>query len=126
VLTPAPNLKKMKSSEQLIIWIKQHEDFRANAYIDDYAGTPDRIEYSIGYGHQIQPYEDYLMNQTISKDYADFLLRDDVNKKEFFVNKYVTIPLTQKQFDALVNLNFAAGEGAVLKSGLYTAINNKD
>jgi len=115
----------MESSENLISWIKHHEGFRATAYIDDYAGTT-RIEYSIGYGHQIRQNEDWLMRVTLTEDESDTILRNDLVEYEKYVNRYVTIPLTQSQFDALVNLNFAAGPGAVLNSKLYDAINAKN
>jgi lysozyme len=53
-------------------------------------------------------------------------LRDDVQEAEDCVNKYVTVPLTQNQFDALVSFVFNVGVMAFRKSTLLRILNTGD
>lgn len=58
-----------------------------------------------GYGHQGTKSE--TPPAFISKDDATALfLQDVVNRGEYWVKLYVTVPLTQNQFDALVSIAF--------------------
>jgi len=101
----------MKASETLKSWIRQHEGFTPVALEDDYAGTPNIVEYAIGYGHQIQTGEDYLYTATITKADAEKLMLKDLAVWETFINTNVKKDLSQDQFDALVNLCYAVGGG---------------
>lgn len=101
----------MKASETLKAWIREHEGFTTTAYFDDYAGTPDVVEYSIGYGHQIQPGQEYLKTAVITQATAQALMDADLAVWETFINNQVKKNLTQNQFDALVNLCYAVGGG---------------
>jgi len=118
----------LRSSQALIDFIKHHEGFSSTAYVDDWSGTPDYVEHSIGYGHQIQQHELWLMNANISRDYAEKLLMDDLKKFEKCVWDYTRpAQLNQFQFDALVDLAYNIGCGAfknstvcrLVKSGNY-------
>lgn len=51
------------------------------------------------------------------------LLRADLGTAEAAVNRLVTVPLTQNQFDALVSLVFNIGEGNFSKSTLLRRLN---
>lgn len=68
-------------------YIKKHEGLRLKPYEDDYSGT-ERVEYSIGYGHQIQPNEDYLYSG-ITKEQAEELLNNDLEKFRNFVKRFL-------------------------------------
>ena len=46
----------------------------------------------------------------ITRDRATELLRSDVANAEQAVNTYVTVPLTQNQFDALVSFTYNLGD----------------
>jgi len=100
----------MKPSTRLINYIRWHEGLILMPMFDDYAGTPDVIEYSIGYGHQIQPNETYLY-AGITKVKAEELLKSDVTKAGDYVEYYMKRGLNQKQYDALTNLVYAVGAG---------------
>jgi GH24 family phage-related lysozyme (muramidase) len=94
--------------------IKGWEGFRANVYLD-VAGLP-----TIGYGHLIKPHESFT---TITEAQASVLLAKDVSSAENAVNKYVKVPLTQNQFDALVSFAFNVGNGAFANSTMLKRIN---
>ena len=54
--------------------------------------------WTIGYGHTIGVYE----GMTITQEEAEQMLLTELEEYEGYVEKYVTVPLTQNQFDALV------------------------
>jgi GH24 family phage-related lysozyme (muramidase) len=53
-------------------------------------------------------------------------LADDVKIAEDCINKYVTVPLTQNQFDALVSFVFNIGVNAFRRSTLFKILNTGD
>ena len=100
---------------------KQFEGLRLTAY-RDCANV-----LTIGYGHTgpingaaITP------NQTITEPEAETLLRSDLADAIACVNLAVHVPLTQNQFDALVDFCFNAGRGAFLGSTLLRKLNAGD
>jgi lysozyme len=113
----------MKSSDKLIKYIKTAEGFSALPYVDDDPHT-ERTEYSIGYGHQIQPDEEYLMSG-ISEGKADELLHKDLIRYEAAVARIIKIKLTQGEFDALVDFAFNCGIGRLETSTLAKKINSQ-
>lgn len=85
-------------------------------------------DYTIGYGHKItsQPeFSDYL-GKTISRSEGEALFQRDLATAEDAVRRNVIQPLTQNQFDALVDFAFQAGEGNFTKSDIYTYANLGD
>jgi len=94
--------------------IKGWEGFKSSVYLD-VAGLP-----TIGYGHLIKPHERFT---TITEAQAGALLAKDVTSAESAVNKYVKVPLTQNQFDALVSFAFNVGNGAFANSTMLKRIN---
>lgn len=78
--------------------------------------------YTIGYGHT----SGVKKGQKISKAQAEAYLREDVAKFENGVNKYVSAPLTQNQFDALVSFTYNCGLTAFKNSTLRKKLNAKD
>ncbi len=91
----------MKTGEAGINLIKSFEGLRLKAY------KPVSTEkyYTIGYGHYGA---DVKQDMTITQDYADALLRLDLDKCERAVNSYER-NWNQNQFDALVSFTFNCG-----------------
>jgi len=107
----------MRISQTGIDLIKQFEGFRSKAYICP-AGV-----LTIGYGStgkHVQP------GMSINTAYGEKLLREDVSRFESAVNRLVTVPMSQGQFDALVSFAFNVGEGALAKSTLLRKLNAGD
>lgn len=97
----------MRISEKGLNLIRKYEGFRAKAYLCP-AG-----KLTIGYGHVLNKKDGILK---ITREAAEELLLQDIKKAELVVNKYVRIPLTQGQFDALVSLVFNWGSANFLRS----------
>ena len=84
---------------------------------------------TVGYGHLLhrgrcdgrsveQPYRN-----GISERDARVLLQSDVHRFEECVNRLITVPLNQNQFDALVSFAFNVGCGALEDSTLRRLLN---
>lgn len=89
-------------------------------YLDS-AGKP-----TIGIGHLILDSEPHLLTGTITNAEVYTLLRQDIKRFENAVNTYVTVPLNQSQFDALVILAFNIGTNAFRTSTVVKRINARD
>ena len=96
--------------------IKEHEGLVLKAYLP----TPND-KWTIGYGHTkgVKP------GDVITEEQAELLLREDLDWVEDCINKYVKVPLTQNQFDALASLVFNIGEGNFLNSSVLRWLNSK-
>jgi lysozyme len=99
-----------------INFIKRWEGFRSNAYL-----CPANV-LTIGYGHT----KSVVPNQVISEREAELLLTSDLVRFERAVNNLVTVPLNQKQFDALVSFAFNCGVSAFQRSTLLRRLNEGD
>lgn len=106
----------MQISKAGLDLIKQFEGLYLKAYRCP-AGVP-----TIGYGHTAG----VAMGQTITQQQADDYLRRDVRQFERAVERQVSVPLTQGQFDALVSFAFNLGEGALAQSTLLRLLNAGD
>ena len=103
VPTPSPiDGKPMKTSQAGLEFIKQQEGCVLHVY-NDQTGHP-----TIGIGHLIQPGESF--EGDITEQQALELLATDVARFEEAVNSY-RLPLTQNQFDVLVDFSFNCGVG---------------
>lgn len=78
--------------------------------------------WTIGYGHT----DGVEAGQTCTQAQADAWLLADVQTAVSAVTKAVVVPLTQNQFDALVDFTFNLGEGALRKSTLLKLLNTKN
>ncbi len=105
----------MQLSAEGLELIKQFEGFRSHAYLD-VAGFQ-----TIGYGHRIVPPENFP--EGVSERQAEALLASDVARAERAVASMVEVPLTQGQFDALVDFCFNLGAGRLARSTLLRALN---
>ena len=104
----------MRVSQRGIDLIKKFEGLELTSY-EDAAGV-----LTIGYGHTG---EDVKPGDVISKEQAEKLLRRDLEEAEQGVNRNVTVPLTQNQFDALVSFTYNLGTTALANSTLLRELN---
>lgn len=93
--------------------IKRSESLRLRAYRDA-VGIP-----TIGYGHT----RTARMGTSITEPEAERLLREDLEDAESAVHCFVTVPLNENQFSALVSLVFNIGAGAFKLSTLRKLLN---
>lgn len=95
---------KFSISQEGINLIKSFEGCELKAYYDKLGRV-----WTIGYGHTGK---DVYEGLTITQEQADNLLKKDLAKFENFVKnpKYVSIQLTQNQFDALVSFSYNCGQ----------------
>lgn len=97
-------------------FIKNHEDLRLQAYNDP---TPEKR--SIGWGHQIQPGENF---KTITEEKAEELFESDIKKVEASVNRLLkntnkNFRYTQGFIDGLASMIYNCGEYGVSTTDFY-------
>lgn len=114
MVTPAK--ARMRLSEGGLSDITSNEGLRLEAYRDE-AGIA-----TIGYGHTAG----VQMGQTIDEAQARTLLRQDVAATEKAVNSLVKTPISQAQYDTLVDFAYNVGTGALAKSTLLKKVNDGD
>jgi lysozyme len=105
----------MKFSAEGMELLKRSEGFRNRVYLD-VAGYP-----TIGYGHRLLHPESF--SNGIDEPQAANLLSCDVRDAEQAVQRLVKAPLTQGQFDALVDFTFNLGAGKLSGSSMLKAVN---
>jgi len=112
----------MKSSQAGLAFVAQEEGTVLHVY-KDVAGYD-----TIGIGHLLSAAEKAsgVFAKGITRQQAIDLLARDIVIYESAVNKAVTVPLTQNQFDALVSFAFNEGGGALTSSGLLAKLNKGD
>ena len=96
--------------------ITSYEGRRLTAYPDPGTGC---APWTIGVGH-IRGVQE---GNTCTAAESDAFLRDDLTGAEGAVNRFVTVPLSQGQFDALVSFVFNLGAGALRGSSLLRMLN---
>lgn len=97
--------------------IKKHEGLRLKAYMP----TKNDV-WTIGYGHT----HTAKRGMKITAEEAERLLRVDIKWVEEAIAKYVKVPLTQNQYDALASLIFNIGAGAFARSTVLRKLNASD
>ncbi len=107
----------MNVSEKGINLIKEFEGCKLQAY-----KCPANV-WTIGYGHTGS---DVHAGLKITQHEADRLLKNDLIIHCNNVEKLVTVPLNQNQFDALVSLEFNIGYDNFSKSTLLRLLNSRD
>ncbi len=95
--------------------LKRSEGFRSHTY-NDVNGFP-----TIGYGHRLLDHESFP--DEIGEPQAAGMLAVDVRSAEQAVTRLVKVPLSQGQFDALVDFCFNLGVGRLASSTLLKALN---
>ena len=112
-----PTSEALRASPTCIDLIMESEGFRAKPY-EDCAGY-----LTVGYGHKVTSRE---FDKGIDRAQAYALLAIDVAAAEADVNRLVKVPLTQGQFDALVDFTFNMGVGRLAASTLLAKLNAGD
>lgn len=107
------NMSYGKSGRQLT---EQFEGCRLVAYQDS------RGIWTIGYGHTRGVYP----GMTCTQAQADAWLQEDIQWAASEVNRLVTVPLTQDEFDALTDFTFNCGSGNFDHSTLLRLLNTGD
>ena len=108
----------MRTSEQGVALIKQFEGFSPQLYLCP-AG-----KMTIGYGHVVQAGE--CFSDVIDEARAHDLLIADLEPVECAIEKLVSVPLNQGQFDALASFTYNLGIGALRSSTLLKLLNKLD
>jgi lysozyme len=106
----------MNTSQEGINLVKLFEGCELTAYKCS-AGV-----WTIGYGHT----RDVTEHTTCTQAKAEMLLKSDLYEFERYVNKLVTVPLTQCQFDALVCWTYNLGPTNLKDSTLLRVLNAGD
>lgn len=99
--------------------IKRFEGFVPRIYNDV-------SSFAIGYGHNFPESERRKYQNGITREEADSLLMKDVENVENNIKKYVTVPLNQNQFDALVSMLFNTGSAPIITGTLGKLLNGGD
>jgi lysozyme len=125
----------MNVSAKALKVIKHHEGLRFTPY-----RCPARL-WTIGVGHVLYPEQGKLKiddrdgfslrpedDRKFTMDEVDAILAADLQRFERGVERFVSVPLTQGQFDALVSFSFNVGLGTLQRSTLRAKLNrgNKD
>ena len=110
----------LRLSSEGINFIAQWEGFVPTPY-EDIAGHP-----TIGYGHKILPHETFNPVVPITVEEAQNLLRADAQIAESAVTRLVAVPVTQRQYDALVSFAYNVGAQAFGTSTLLKKLNAGD
>jgi lysozyme len=120
--TMVAQMGNMTLSADGLAFIQQQEGLLLAAY-EDPRGSG---KYSIGYGHHITGADGLNSSSIITEDEALQLLATDTLHAQSAVNDLVAVPLSQGQFDALVDFVYNEGEGAFGGSSLLAALNSGD
>jgi len=110
----------MQLSDNGLKLIQDSEGFRAKAY-QDTGGV-----WTIGFGSTRIFGRPVRSGDVVSNEQAVNQLRADVASAELSVGRLVKVPLTQNQFDSLVDFVYNLGEGQFTKSTLLKKLNLKD
>ena len=75
--------------------------------------------WTIGYGHT----KDVVEGKIITQEQAEEMLIDELHEYENYINDYVTVALSQNQFDALVSWVYNLGPANLKASTLLKVLN---
>lgn len=106
----------MNVSAHAVNLIKQFEGFYSKAYLCP-AG-----KWTIGWGHT----KDVQPGDVCSKELAEIYLKEDLQEAARVVDRYVKVPLTQGQYDALASFCFNVRPDLFRNSTLLKKLNKGD
>jgi len=106
----------MEYSKSGLALTERFEGLRLTAYQDSIG------KWTIGYGHTMG----VTPGMTCTQAQAEEWLENDINWAVFVVNRLVTVPLSQGEFDALVDFTFNAGAGNFKASTLLVLVDKGD
>lgn len=112
----------MKTSDKGLALIKSFEGFSARPYLCP-AGVP-----TIGYGATYYPdgKKVTMRDKPVLEADATVMLRSMLVQYENGVERYVQVPITQGQFDALVSFAYNLGLAALKGSTLLRLVNERN
>lgn len=112
----------MKTSDKGLALIKSFEGFSARPYLCP-AGVP-----TIGYGATYYPdgKKVTMRDKPVLEADATAMLRSMLVQYENGVERYVQVPITQGQFDALVSFAYNLGLAALKGSTLLRLVNERN
>lgn len=112
----------MKASPACIGLIRQCEGFSPVPYLDP-VGIP-----TIGYGSTFYPggRPVTMSDQPIDEFHATEIMRSTLSTYEDAVYRYVQVPMTKHQFDALVSFTYNVGTRNFKTSTMLKKINARD
>jgi lysozyme len=111
---------RMEVSGAGLIFIKSFEGEILHVYDDGY-GFP-----TGGVGHLIKPEDHMKLGDKVSPELSMSWFKKDIASYVKIVNDFVSQPITQNQFDALVSLSFNIGVGNFKKSSVLVFTNKKN
>ena len=76
--------------------------------------------WTIGYGHT----KDVVEGMEITQEQAEQMLVDELHEYESYIYKYVTVALSQNQFDALVSWVYNLGPANLSASTMLKVLNS--
>lgn len=133
----------MKVSDKALKMLKHHEGVRTKPYRDvvglwtvgvghlmypEQAALPNRKNAKSGYTGPFR--EDFAIKfedfREFSMEEVDDILKRDLERFERGVDRLITVPLRQNQFDALVSFSFNLGLGTLQRSTLRQKVNRGD
>lgn len=106
----------MKTSIEGLALIKKFEGLELEAY-KCAAGV-----WTIGYGHT----KDVNKGDVWSETHAEHMLEVELEEFEEYINDYVTVNLSQNQFDALVSWVYNLGPANLKASTMLKVLNSGD
>lgn len=106
----------MRTSQRGLSLIKSFEGLRLQAY-QDAVGV-----WTIGYGTT----RGVKAGMAITKEQAERMLMDDVQRFEPEIERLVTLPLSQNQWDALISFTYNLGAANLESSTLLRKLNAGD
>lgn len=112
----------MKASKKCLEMLAHHEGVRQKPY-----KCPAGL-WTVGVGHLIGDGKSLpdSWNRTFTLEEVYAILAKDVTRFERGIEKYISIQLTQGEFDALVSFAFNLGLGTLQKSTLRQKLNRGD
>lgn len=110
----------MEFSQRGVKLLENLEGFKPFPYLDQ-AGY-----WTVGYGTRIaQNHDGTFTVPHVTEPEAEVLLVNHCKYTIYCLNKYVTAPLTQNQFDALVIFVYNIGENPFVESTMLRLLNDK-
>jgi GH24 family phage-related lysozyme (muramidase) len=112
----------MKASKKCLEMLAHHEGVRQKPYRCPAGLWTVGVGHLIGDGHSLPD----SWNRTFSLEEVYAILAADVTRFERGVERFITIPLKQSEFDCLVSFAFNLGLGTLQKSTLRQKLNRGD
>jgi len=112
----------MKASKKCLEMLAHHEGVRQKPY-----KCPAGL-WTVGVGHLIGDGKSLpdSWNRTFSLEEVYAILAKDVERFERGVSRYITVPLKQCEYDAIISFSFNLGLGVLQRSTLRQALNRGD